>query len=160
LFIYVQLPDEGRDRLFGVIKNLSFYVFYSCSILSGLKHAFIYFTFLTDFIILFFKINKLKAMLKVIIIGTEDIKQKVLAHRVRQAIEEMTIDASVVEITNLEEIIAHNIIKAPALIIRNQVLSQGFVPQIEELKTLIAAFLPEFKKKTEPSAIADINWLT
>jgi Thioredoxin domain len=99
-------------------------------------------------------------MLKIIIIGTEDIKQKVLAHRVRQAIEEMTIDASVVEITNLEEIIAHNIIQAPALIIRDQVLSQGFVPQIEELKTLIAAFLPEFKKKTEPSAIADINWLT
>jgi hypothetical protein len=94
-------------------------------------------------------------MLKVIIIGTEDIKQKVLAHRVRQAIEEMTIDASVVEITNLEEIIAHNIIQAPALIIRNQVLSQGFVPQIEELKTLIAAFLPELKKKSEPSSIAD-----
>jgi Thioredoxin domain len=86
-------------------------------------------------------------MLKIIIIGTEDIKQKVLAHRVRQAIEEMTIDASVVEITNLEEIIAHNIIQAPALIIRDQVLSQGFVPQIEELKTLIAAFFPELKKK-------------
>jgi hypothetical protein len=89
-------------------------------------------------------------MLKIIIIGTEDIKQKILAQRVRQAIEEMTINASVIEITNLEEIIAHNIIQAPALIIRDQVLSQGFVPQIEELKTLIAAFLPELKKKLNP----------
>lgn len=98
-------------------------------------------------------------MLKVKIIGTEDIKQRALAHRVRQAIEEMMVDASIVEVTNLEDIIAYNIIKAPALAIRNQVLSQGFVPQIDELKTLIAAFSPEFKKKQETSALADINWL-
>jgi hypothetical protein len=45
-------------------------------------------------------------------------------------------------------------------VIRNQVLSQGFVPQIEELKALIAAFLPELKKKQGASALADINWLT
>lgn len=98
-------------------------------------------------------------MLKIRIIGTEDIKQKTLAHRVKQAIEEMGIEASIIEVTNLEDIIAHNIIKAPALVIRNQVLSQGFVPQIEEIKTLIAAFLPESKEKYEPSALADINWL-
>jgi hypothetical protein len=98
-------------------------------------------------------------MLKIKIIGTEDIKQRILADRVKQAIEEMMIEASVVEVTNLEEIIAHNIIKAPALVIRTQVLSQGFVPQIEELKALIAAFSPELKKKSEPSALADINWL-
>jgi Thioredoxin domain len=98
-------------------------------------------------------------MLKIKIIGTEDIKQKTLAHRVKQAIEEMRVDASIIEVTNLEEIIAHNIIKAPALVIRNQVLSQGFVPQIEELKALIAAFLPELKKKQGTSALADINWL-
>jgi hypothetical protein len=102
----------------------------------------------------------MKQMLKIKIIGTEDIKQKTLAHRVKQAIEEMRVDASIIEVTNLEEIIAHNIIKAPALVIRNQVLSQGFVPQIEEIKALIAAFLPELKKKNEqPSALADINWL-
>lgn len=98
-------------------------------------------------------------MLKIKIIGTEDIKQQTLAHRVKQAIEEMTIDASIVEVTNLEDIIAHNIIKAPALVIRNQVLSQGFVPQIEEIKTLIAAFLPELKEKPKPSALSDISWL-
>jgi small redox-active disulfide protein 2 len=98
-------------------------------------------------------------MLKIKIIGTEDIKQRALADRVKQAIEEMMIDASIVEVTDLEEIIAYNIIKAPALVVRNQVLSQGFVPQIEEIKTLIAAFSPELKKKLEPSALADIDWL-
>jgi Thioredoxin domain len=102
---------------------------------------------------------KEKAMLKIKIIGTEDSKQKALMQRVRQAIEDMAIEAEILEITNWEDIVSHNIIKAPALVIRNQVLSQGFVPQIEELKTLIAAFCPELKKKNEPSALADINWL-
>ena len=86
-------------------------------------------------------------MLNIKIIGTEDIKQKALANRVRQAIDTMTIDAKIVEITSLEEIIAYDIIQTPALVIRNQVLSQGIIPQVAELKRLIAAFLPDVKKK-------------
>ena len=85
-------------------------------------------------------------MLNIKIIGTEDLKQKALTNRVRQAIDTMMIDATVVEITSLEEIIAYNIIQTPALVIRNQVLSQGIIPQVAELKRLIAAFLPDVKK--------------
>lgn len=85
-------------------------------------------------------------MLNIKIIGTEDLKQKALANRVRQAIDTMTIDAKIVEITTLEEIMAYNIIQTPALVIRNQVLSQGIIPQVAELKRLIAAFLPDVKK--------------
>lgn len=85
-------------------------------------------------------------MLNIKIIGTEDLKQKALANRVRQAIDTMMIDAKIVEITSLEEIIAYDIIQTPALVIRNQVLSQGIIPQVAELKRLIAAFLPDVKK--------------
>ena len=85
-------------------------------------------------------------MLNIKIIGTEDIKQKALANRVRQAIDTMMIDAKIVEITTLEEIMAYNIIQTPALVIRNQVLSQGIIPQVADLKRLIAAFLPDVKK--------------
>ena len=85
-------------------------------------------------------------MLSIKIIGTEDLKQKALANRVRQAIDTMMIDAKIVEITSLEEIITHNIIQTPALVIRNQVLSQGIIPQVADLKRLIAAFLPDLKK--------------
>lgn len=85
-------------------------------------------------------------MLNIKIIGTEDLKQKALANRVRQAIDTMMIDAKIVEITGLEEIIAYDIIQTPALVIRNQVLSQGIIPQVAELKGLIAAFLPDEKK--------------
>lgn len=93
---------------------------------------------------------KRKAMLKIKIIGTQDIKQKALTNRVIKAIEDMRIDATVVEITNLDEIVAEDIIQTPALIIRNQVLSQGIIPQVAELKILISAFLPDEKKKVEP----------
>ena len=85
-------------------------------------------------------------MLNIKIIGTENLKQKALANRVRQAIDTMMIDAKIVEITSLEEIIAYDIIQTPALVIRNQVLSQGIIPQVAELKRLIAAFLPDVKK--------------
>ncbi len=85
-------------------------------------------------------------MLNIKIIGTEDLKQKALASRVRQAIDTMIIDVKIVEITTLEEIMAYNIIQTPALVIRNQVLSQGIIPQVAELKKLIAAFLPDLKK--------------
>jgi hypothetical protein len=88
-------------------------------------------------------------MLKIKIIGTEDSKQKALVNRVKQAIEELAVDASIDQITNWEDIIAHNIIQTPALAIRHQVLSQGFVPQVTELKTLIAAFLPDLKKNAQ-----------
>jgi hypothetical protein len=87
-------------------------------------------------------------MLNIKIIGTEDLKQKALANRVRQAIDTMMIDAKIVEITSLEEIIAYDIIQTPALVIRNQMLSQGIIPQVAELKRLIAAFLPDVKKIT------------
>jgi hypothetical protein len=95
-------------------------------------------------------------MLKIIIIGTQDIKQKALTNRVKQAIESMMIEATIVEITNLDEILAQNIIQTPALVIRDQVLSQGIIPQVADLKILIAAFLPDAKKKIEPIVLTAI----
>lgn len=86
-------------------------------------------------------------MLKIKIIGTQDIKQKALINRVIKALEDMGVDATLVEITNLDDIMAQDIIQTPALIIRNQVLCQGIIPQVAELKGLIAAFLPNEKKR-------------
>jgi hypothetical protein len=86
-------------------------------------------------------------MLKIKIIGTQDMKQKALVNRVSKALEDRRIDATIVEITNLEDIIAYDIIQTPALVIRNQVLCQGIIPQVAELKGLIIAFLPNVNKR-------------
>ena len=93
-------------------------------------------------------------MLKIIIIGTRNRKQKALITHIKQALEALMIQATIVEITNLDEIIANNIILMPALVIRNQVLSQGIVPQVEELKDLIAAFLPN--EKNSPPTLTEV----
>jgi hypothetical protein len=90
-------------------------------------------------------------MLKIKIIGTQNTKHTALINRVLKALEDLRIDATIEEITNLEDIVAQDIIQTPALIIRNQVLCQGIIPQLVELKDLIAAFLPEAKKKVESS---------
>jgi hypothetical protein len=86
-------------------------------------------------------------MLKIEVIGTEDNKQKALVNRVKQAVVMMKIEASIVEITDWEEILNYGIIQTPALVIRNQVLSQGLMPSVVDLKVLIGAFLPDYKKK-------------
>ncbi|MBL7816562.1 MAG: thioredoxin family protein [Saprospiraceae bacterium] len=80
-------------------------------------------------------------MLKIEIIGTEDSKQKQLARHVQQAIDASRIDANVKTVSNWEEIVAYRIIRTPALVIRNQVLSQGFVPSVAEIQSLLSSFI-------------------
>jgi hypothetical protein len=86
-------------------------------------------------------------MLKIEIIGTNDSRQKILVRRVQEAIETLDIEAAILEISNWEDILQYNIIKTPALVIRKQVLSQGFLPQVEDISKLITAFIPESGKK-------------
>lgn len=94
-------------------------------------------------------------MLTVKIVGTEDKKFKILVNRVRQAIDSLDAEATVEEITDWEEIIGMGIIQIPAIIIRNQVLSQGFLPNLSELKTLLKMFLTPIKKKYEENKITE-----
>jgi hypothetical protein len=81
--------------------------------------------------------------LKIGIVGLTDHKQKRLLLNVQKAIEELATDSQIIEVSELEDIIASNVVQTPALVIRNQVLSQGFVPDTDEIKRLIVAFLPD-----------------
>jgi hypothetical protein len=80
-------------------------------------------------------------MIKIEIIGTEDSKQKQLVRHVQQAIDALGMDTRIRIISNWEEIVAYRIIKTPALVVRNQVLSQGFVPSASELQSLFSSFI-------------------
>ena len=83
------------------------------------------------------------AFLRIKIIGTEDTHQKMLLYNIKEAINQVGVESRIVAITDWEDIINYNIIQTPALVIRNQVLSQGFVPNIEALKKVIKAFIPD-----------------
>ena len=80
-------------------------------------------------------------MLKIEIIGTEDRKQKQLVRNVQQAMDGLYINPNLKIISNWEEIIAYRIIKTPALVVQNQVLSQGFVPNVQEIQSLLKSFI-------------------
>jgi hypothetical protein len=81
--------------------------------------------------------------LKIGIVGLTDHKQKQLLLNVQKAITELATDSQIIEVSELDDILASNVVQTPALVIRNQVLSQGFVPESDEIKRLIAAFLPD-----------------
>ncbi len=80
-------------------------------------------------------------MIKIQIIGTEDSKQKLLVRHVQQAIDELHMNTNIRIISNWEEIITYSIIKTPALVVQNQVLSQGFVPNVQEIQSLLSSFM-------------------
>ncbi len=80
-------------------------------------------------------------MLKIEIIGTEDRKQKQLVRHVQQAIDALGIHSGIKIISNWEEIVSYRIIKTPALVVQNQVLSQGFVPNVTEIQSLLGSFI-------------------
>lgn len=82
-------------------------------------------------------------MLRIKIIGAEDTQQKMLLNNVNEAITLSGIDARTIVVTDWEDIINHNIIQTPALIVRNQVLSQGFVPSVLDIRKILKAFLPD-----------------
>lgn len=54
-----------------------------------------------------------------------------------KAVAELSIDASVEEITDMEKILSYNIMRTPALVVGQKVLSSGKVLSVEEVKKLL-----------------------
>ncbi len=81
--------------------------------------------------------------LRIKIIGTDDSMQKALLKNVEQAAYDLNIKPRIVTITDWEDIVKYDIIQTPALVIRNQVVSQGFVPLAYDIVRILKAFLPD-----------------
>ena len=79
-------------------------------------------------------------MIKIEIIGTEDSKQKRLVQHVQQALDALGLATRIKIINNWEDVVSYRIIKSPALIVNNQMLSQGFVPESREIQGLLSSF--------------------
>ncbi len=81
-------------------------------------------------------------MLRIKIIGAETAQQKELVRNVTEALKNIGVEARIITVTDWQDIMNFDIISIPALIIRNQVLSQGFVPNVNDIERLIKAFVP------------------
>jgi small redox-active disulfide protein 2 len=62
---------------------------------------------------------------------------KKLEKLVREAVDELRLDAQVQKVTDIKEIIAHGVMSTPALVVDGKVKMSGRVPGKEELKRLL-----------------------
>ena len=75
--------------------------------------------------------------MKIEVLGTGCAKCKATEKVVRKAVEELGIQAEVVKIEDLQDIIDRGIMMTPAVIINGDVKIVGHTPTVEEIKKLI-----------------------
>lgn len=75
--------------------------------------------------------------MKIEIFGTGCAKCKKLEENVRKALEELGVNAEIVKVAKLEDIIERGIMITPGLAINGEVKSAGRVLSAEEVKKLI-----------------------
>ena len=75
--------------------------------------------------------------MKIEVLGTGCAKCKATEKVVRKAVEELGIQAEVVKVEDLQDIIDRGIMMTPAVIINGDVKIVGHTPTVEEIKKLI-----------------------
>ena len=77
------------------------------------------------------------------ILGTGCPNCKRLEKVTRQTVAEMGVEATVTKVTAMAEILAYEILATPGLVIDEQVVSSGRVPQKAEVGSMIATALTQ-----------------
>jgi len=72
--------------------------------------------------------------MKIEILGTGCPKCKKLAELAEQAVKESGIEAEIIKITEINEIMNYGVMITPALVIDGEIKSTGKIPSIEEIK--------------------------
>lgn len=75
--------------------------------------------------------------MKIEILGTGCPKCKKLYEAVQTAVNEMNIDAEIIKITQIKEIINYGVMITPALAIDGKVVIAGKLPSVDQIKKLI-----------------------
>ncbi|MGA2615200.1 MAG: thioredoxin family protein [Spirochaetia bacterium] len=75
--------------------------------------------------------------MKIEVLGTGCPKCMSVEHNVKKAIAELSIQAQVEKVTDIQQIIQRGVLSTPALVIDGKVVLQGKNPTIEQLKVLI-----------------------
>ena len=76
--------------------------------------------------------------MKLEILGTGCIKCRRLYERVQKAVTDLGIEAEVVKVENMNEIISYGVMKTPALAVNGKVEVVGRIPKLAEIKALIS----------------------
>jgi small redox-active disulfide protein 2 len=65
-------------------------------------------------------------------------KCKTLIKNVTDAVSDLGIEANVVKVDDIVDIMAYGVMTTPALVIDGKVVLKGFVPSVTELKSMLA----------------------
>lgn len=71
------------------------------------------------------------------ILGTGCPNCKSLEKATRKAVEEMNLDAEIIKVEDIMDIMKYNIMRTPGLVVNEKVVLSGRVPTISEIKMLI-----------------------
>lgn len=77
--------------------------------------------------------------MKIEILGTGCPKCKALTANAQQAIKELGIEAEIVKVTQLKDIMNYGVMLTPALVLDGTVRTAGKVLSVEEIKKLLGA---------------------
>ena len=80
-------------------------------------------------------------MLNIKILGSGCPNCKKLEALTRQAVEQMSLDAEVIKVTDYTEIMVYNIMSTPGLVINEKLVSSGRIPSPAEITTLLTTAL-------------------
>jgi small redox-active disulfide protein 2 len=76
--------------------------------------------------------------MKIEIFSTNCVKCRRLEFNLQQALAELDINADVVKITNIDDMIRRGIMSVPALAIDGDIKMVGIVPRVSDLKMIIS----------------------
>jgi len=75
--------------------------------------------------------------MKIEILGTGCAKCRATENNVRKAVEELGIQAEVVKIEDLQDIINRGVMMTPAVVVDGQIKISGHQPSVEEIKKIL-----------------------
>jgi small redox-active disulfide protein 2 len=76
-------------------------------------------------------------MTKIEVLGTGCTKCKRLSDNVQAAVKELGISAEIVKVEDLDAIVEAGVMLTPALLINGEVVSEGRVPDVNEIKSML-----------------------
>ena len=77
------------------------------------------------------------------ILGTGCANCKRVESVARQVVEEMDVEATITEVTDMAKIVSYDIVTTPGLVIDDKVVSSGRIPSKAEVTTWVANALAE-----------------
>lgn len=77
--------------------------------------------------------------MKIKVLGTGCPSCQQLEKNVKEAIDEMKLEAEFQKITDMEEILSYGVMSLPAVVVDKRVISYGSVPTVKEIKGLLVS---------------------